>query len=111
MAERRFNPRMHKRISVHFGPEEATSVGHTDDITADGFFIRTVTVQPPGKKLIVLLQTDDGANIRLAAQVRWAKQVSSGMIRSFKGGMGVRILHFESGEAEYRALCEKMKGN
>ncbi len=42
----------------------------------------------------------------MEARVQWAKRVPPQMLRVVKkGGMGVKIVHFLSGEAIYRSYC------
>ena len=96
-----------KRISLKFGLNKAEKVGFTNDINHHGFFIRSAVVVQPGSKLRVEISPRDGV-IVLLGEVRWAKKVPPYAIHKMKGGMGVKIISFLSGEERYCDLCDQL---
>jgi Tfp pilus assembly protein PilZ len=94
--------RKRKRLSVRFGTDELRHMGYTEDISSGGLFIQTAAVLRPGTRLQVQLTTNDGRQILLKGQVRWAKRVPPQLIRKIKGGMGVMITEFLEGEEIFR---------
>jgi hypothetical protein len=107
MAENRDKRRHRKRISLKFGTEKAEKFGFTDDITHEGLFIRSAIVVKPGTTLNVEIDHPDGL-IALIAEVRWAKKVPAYVINKMKGGMGLQIKSFLSGEDVYRSMCDEL---
>lgn len=107
MAEDRFKKRHRKRIAVGFGISKIEKLGFTDDINHDGLFIRSAVVAMPGSKIIVEIKQPKGM-IALLGEVRWAKKIPSNVLHKLKGGMGVKIISFQSGEELYHALCDEL---
>lgn len=107
MAESRDNKRHRKRISLNFGIEKAEKVGFTDDINHGGFFIRSAITARPGVTLKVEIKHPQGL-IAMLAEVRWAKKIPANVLHKLKGGMGVQIKSFQSGEELYHALCDEL---
>ena len=107
MAENRYKKRHRKRISVNFGIERVEKFGFTDDINHGGLFIRSAVVVKPGVTIRVEIKQPQGL-IAFLGEVRWAKKVPPNIIHKMKGGMGVQIKSFLSGEALYHALCEEL---
>lgn len=107
MAEDRFKKRHRKRVSVHFGIDKVEKFGFTDDITHDGLFIRSSVVVKPGVTIKVEINHPLGL-IALLGEVRWAKKIPPNVLHKLKGGMGVQIKSFLSGEETYRALCDEL---
>jgi PilZ domain len=103
---KRNNTRHRKRIQLRYGLDSAKRIGFTEDVSDEGFFIKTGMVEQPGSRMHVELTMPDGASVRLEGFVSWAKKVPANLIHRIKGGMGIRITHFKSGEAEYRAFCD-----
>ena len=66
-------------------------------------------VMQPGKLLFVELKLKDGSTILFKGRIMWAKRVPQNLMNKVKGGMGVRILSFEHGEADYREICAGLK--
>ncbi len=109
MAEKRDLKRHRKRLSLRFGIDDPNRLAFTEDISAQGLFIRTVNVCTPGTRIRVDLILPDERTVQMEAQVRWAKKVPPQMLRmAQKGGMGVRITRFLAGEELYEALCNEL---
>lgn len=104
-SDKRHIARHRKRLSLKFGINEATRVGFTDDISETGLFIKSAIVQNPNTLLRIQLTAPDGEVIALTGKVMWAKKVPPSLLRRIKGGMGVRIIAFHSGEQTYLRLC------
>lgn len=105
MTEKRKGGRLRKRIKVRFGVDAARKFGFTDDLSENGFFIRSPLVERPRSCIRVELEVPGGENVLLEAEVRWAKRIPLQMVqRGRKGGMGVRIQKFISGEESFRGL-------
>ena len=62
----------------------------------------------PGHELLVEIQGEMDTPIRLVGRIQWAKKVPPTMMRISKGGMGIHIIRFDSGEEHYRQLCVKL---
>jgi hypothetical protein len=106
MTEKRLSLRKNRRLEVRFGPDEPKRIGFTCDITRQGFFIQSSSVCRPGTLLIVTMSMANNQEVRLEARVQWAKRVPPNLLRAVKkGGMGVKIVRFCSGEAIYRSYC------
>jgi len=108
MPENRQLPRHRKRIRVEFGPERLDYTGFTEDISTEGFFLKTSLVLRPGTVLQAELQLPDGAQVKLEGRVRWAKKVPPALLRKLKGGMGVKIRRFLTGQHAYQSYCEEL---
>ncbi|HZV80770.1 MAG TPA: PilZ domain-containing protein [Geobacteraceae bacterium] len=110
MAEKRNLGRHRKRFSLRFGIGEPVKLAFTEDISSTGLFIKTASTCNPGTIVTVELELGGGITVTLEAQVMWAKKVPPQMIHLVKkSGMGVRIIRFVSGEAEYSMLCEELE--
>lgn len=107
--DKRGNARHRRRIQLRYGLDGPDRIGFTEDISDTGIFIMSPMVIPPGKILFVELTLNDGTTILVKGRIMWAKKVPQNLLRKVKGGMGVRILSFESGEGAYRELCESLQ--
>ena len=107
MAESRYKKRHRKRISLNFGISKVEKFGFTDDIHHDGLFIRSAVCAKPGVTIKVEIKHESGL-IALLGEVRWNKKVPPNILHKLKGGMGVRIISFLSGEELYHALCDEL---
>ena len=107
MAENRFKKRHRKRFSVNFGIDKIDKVGFTDDVNHFGLFIRSAVVVKPGVLIKVEIRHPQGV-IALVGEVRWGKKVPANVLHKLKGGMGVLIKSFLTGEEIYRALCDEL---
>lgn len=110
MADLRDETRHRKRVSVRFGTDQTNRIAFTDDISAQGFFIKSGIVLNPGTLLQVELTLPDQSVVQLEARVRWAKKVPPSMIRRIRGGMGMKIHRFLQGESAYRDFCVELDG-
>ena len=107
MAESRYKKRHRKRISLNFGISRVEHFGFTDDINHDGLFIRSAICAKPGVTIKVEIKHESGL-IALLGEVRWSKKVPANILHKLKGGMGVQIISFLSGEEIYHALCNEL---
>lgn len=107
-GDNRNNKRNRKRLPLKFGVEEATRIGFTDDLSESGLFIKSAIVQNPNAVLKIELTVPSGEVVVLTGRVMWAKKVPPNLLRRLKGGMGIRILDFQSGEQSYRQLCAEL---
>ena len=57
--EKQKRTRRTKRIEVRFGPEQATDLGFTVDVSETGLFIKTNQVYPPDTRLVLELSLPD----------------------------------------------------
>lgn len=108
MAEKRIEKRHRKRLPVKFGTGDLSRVGFTEDISEEGFFLKASIVFPPKTVLRVELAASENETILVDGTVMWAKKVPPAMIRKIKGGMGVKILRFHSGEDLFRRICAEL---
>ncbi|NIQ92979.1 MAG: pilus assembly protein PilZ, partial [Desulfuromonadales bacterium] len=87
MTEKREITRQRKRIKVRFGVDGERKFGFTDDLSENGFFIRTPQVERPKTLIQVELELPGEENVVLEAEVRWAKRIPLQMVqRGKKGG-------------------------
>ena len=107
MAESRYKKRHRKRISFNFGINKAEKFGFTDDVNHDGLFIRSAVCAKPGVTIKVEIKHESGLIVFLG-EVRWSKKVPANILHKLKGGMGVQIISFLSGEEIYHALCNEL---
>ena len=107
MAEDRIKRRHRKRFTVNFGIDKVEKFGFTDDINHEGLFIRSAVVAKPGVIIKIEIRHPQGL-IAMLGEVRWAKKIPPNVIHKLKGGMGVRITNFQSGEEIYHALCDEL---
>ncbi len=111
MADKRLSKRHSKRFSLRFGPTTPNRMGFTEDITAEGLFIKSANILEPGHDICVELSIPDRGTIVLFGVVTWAKRVPGNMIHLVKkGGMGVKTLRIEAGFETYASLCESFPG-
>ena len=110
MPEKRDLKRKRKRLKVRFGVEYPKRVAFTEDLSDQGMFIITGQPERPGTLLIIDMTLPDETEVIAYGRVRWAKKVPPHLIRvSSKGGMGVALLRFDKGEAQYRALVAELR--
>jgi len=105
--EKRQPTRYRKRLRVNFGIDDTNRVAFTEDISANGVFIRSANVCIPNTKLTIEFLLDSGSTIKLEGRVMWAKKVPQNLFHlAKKSGMGIRILRFHSGEEHFLNLCQ-----
>jgi hypothetical protein len=111
MTEKRVQERHRKRIQLRYGVDDATTMGFTDDISEEGLFIRAAMIESEGSLITVELFTPDNEKVVLEGTVQWSIRVPPTMLRhGKKGGMGIKISRFISGEESYRELCKVLSG-
>ncbi len=95
-----------KRLTVHFGIEAANRVAFTEDVSLVGMFIKTPNICPPNTKIRIEFEVAD-SKVELEARVMWAKKVPQNLFHLVKkSGMGVRFLHFYSGETHFTTYVD-----
>jgi len=103
MANKRFTARIRRRLSLRFGQDKPVRMAFTEDITADGLFIKTTNLYRPGTEITIELIMPDEAKVTLLGMVRWSKKVPANMIHLVKkAGIGVKILRCIAGENDFR---------
>jgi hypothetical protein len=107
VADDREIKRYRKRFSVGFGIGKIEKTGFTDDISAEGLFIRSSIVAPPGSIIMIEIMQPKGV-IALLGEVMWVKRIPPNILHRLKGGMGIRIKSFQSGEEIYQAVCDEL---
>jgi hypothetical protein len=106
MSGKRTDERHKKRLKLRFGVGSATTLGFTEDISQEGLFISTPRVRPANTLLTVELTAANNEMVVLEGMVQWSKSVSPSMARfGKKGGMGIKISRFISGQEAYNELC------
>jgi hypothetical protein len=108
MAEKRKLPRLQKRLKLRYGVGQATSLAFTEDFSETGVFIRAVNVMVPGVNLLVELFMPDNTPITFEARVMWGRRVPGSLIHLSKGGMGLMITKFLTGEEKYLEFCHSL---
>lgn len=109
MAEKRGIKRKRKRLKVRFGVDYPRRFAFTEDISEQGLFVITGRPERPGTKLLLEITLPDETQVIVRGQVRWAKKVPPNLIRvANKGGMGVRLFRFESGESSFKSLVNQL---
>jgi Tfp pilus assembly protein PilZ len=105
MAEKREIKRHKKQLTLRFG-----ILAFSADISANGIFIKTPNITPPGTIIMIELTLPDNEKVTFEGIVRWTKKVPPRLIHlENKCGMGVEIIQFITGEASYQqfiANCE-----
>jgi len=103
MAEKRFEHRRKKRLTVKFGPSDLQFLGFTVDVSVEGLFIESNTVFRPGTLLRVQLNTRDGQTILLDGEVRWGKKYPA-YAHKLRSGMGLLVKTFHEGQDLFEEL-------
>ncbi|WP_432823058.1 PilZ domain-containing protein [Trichloromonas sp.] len=109
MAEKRDDTRHRKRLKVRYGDKDHMKIGFTEDVSEEGMFIRTGLTKTPKATLYIELETSPDETVALSGQVQWSKRVPPSMAHKLKGGMGVKISDFTSGEEAFRKLLAFLK--
>ena len=107
MAEDREIKRYRKRFAVGFGIGTIEKNGFTDDISPEGLFIRSHVVAPQGTIIMIEIKRPEGV-ITLLGEVMWVKKIPPRVLHRLKGGMGIKIKSFQSGEEIYQAICDEL---
>jgi hypothetical protein len=107
MIERRKEMRFKKRLQLRLSTENGSTMGLTNDISREGISIRSASVQPVGTQIRIELTTPDNEKVVLGGTVQWGIRLSPILMRQGKkGGMGIKISNFVSGEGSYRKILE-----
>jgi hypothetical protein len=110
MSEKRDLKRKRKRLKLRFGVDYPKRVAFTEDLSERGLFIITGQPEPPGAMLLLEITLPDEQQVVAYGRVRWAKKVPPNLVRlANKGGMGVLLSRFESGEQAYRNLIADLR--
>jgi hypothetical protein len=109
MADKRQEKRLRRRLPLKFGSDGLQRTGFTEDLSAEGFYIKTVHVLAPNTRVMVELSPPGKGVILLEGVVRWRRQVPLLLLQTTKGGIGVRITRFLSGEDIYREIIEELR--
>jgi Tfp pilus assembly protein PilZ len=97
--------RARRRMMVQFGVQVPDKTGFTKDISETGLFIRTNSVQSPGKTIQVKINFPD-TSFTLWAKVVWAKKVPPQLAHIMDCGMGVC---FVEPPASWLKFCKEWK--
>lgn len=109
MSEKRWGKRFRKSLRVRFGTENLDEVGFTEDISPQGFFIKTTRTYESEIKLRVEIELEDGNLVLVEGLAPWAHHED--MNRAWMvsdAGMGFKIVRFLSGEFQYQELCQQL---
>ena len=104
---KRSSPRINRRLTVRFGPQQPEHLGFTIDISTEGLFIGATTVYKSGGVLIIQLTTPEGDNVLIKGEIRWAQKMPAQYAHKVKSGMGIRILELLQGRETYEKLCAR----
>jgi Tfp pilus assembly protein PilZ len=109
VAEKRNLNRYKKRLSVRFGPDAASQLAFSEDVSDHGLFIKTGKVYPLGTILKIELTLPEDDCVFLEGIVRWSKKVPPQLIAKVpKAGLGVQITKFIAGQAAYIEFVAEM---
>jgi hypothetical protein len=109
MVDKRITTRRNRRLQLRYGTDEPNRVGFTCDLSSRGFFIQTALVARPGTLLEIEIALPGEIQVHLRGRVQWAKKVPANLLsRVRKGGMGIRIVDFVSGQEAYCRYCEEL---
>jgi hypothetical protein len=109
MADKRKTPRFRKRYKVNIIVNQGNRTAFSDDISATGIFLRTLSVSQPGSKLQLEIELEPEQIVALEGIVMWAKKVPGNMFHLVpKSGMGIHILGFLKGEEHYLNAVEQL---
>jgi len=109
MAEKREIKRKRKRLRLRFGAEQPQRVAFTEDLSERGLFVITGQPERPGTQLVLEINLPDGQQVIAHGRVRWAKKVPPNLIRiASKGGMGIVLQTFETGEQAYKQFLVEL---
>ncbi len=85
------------------------ALAFTEDVSETGVFVRTVNVMGPGVIMLVELFMPDNLPVTFEAKVVWSRRVPGSLIHLSKGGMGLMITKFLSGEEKYLDFCRSLR--
>ncbi len=109
MAEKRNIKRKRKRLKLRFGIEYPKRVAFTEDLSPQGLFIITGQPERPGSLLLLEITLPNDEQVIAYGRVHWAKKVPPNLVRiASKGGMGVRLKEFKTGEQAYKNFVAEL---
>lgn len=79
-----------KRLRLTLVAEPGSIRAYTGDVSSGGLFIVSTKVLPPGTRVRLKIQTEEGPALGIGT-VKWAKRVPTQLIRDSKGGMGIEF--------------------
>jgi len=91
MTEKRHQARKKRRFLIELDTPQATSVGFTYDMSADGLFIRSIRIPQPGTSVTARLSLPDGRRVALRGWVQRAFRAPAAMARLVPSGFGMRL--------------------
>lgn len=99
---------INKGLQVSIRSESnVTYTACTEDLSPAGFFIKTQQVFPHGTILEISIKGSNGPIVTLC-RVVWARKAPSSLFhQASTNGMGVLIMEFKKGEAEYHKIHRK----
>ena len=110
MSEKRDFKRKRKRLKLRFGVDYPKRVAFTEDISERGIFVITGQPEKPGTKLLLEITLPDEELVIAYGRVQWAKKVPPNLVRlANKGGMGIMLMRFESGEQLYKNFVADLR--
>lgn len=109
MADKRDIRRIKQRTTIHFGLGDFSRLAFTEDISMHGMFIKTPNVAPVNSIVKIRFTLPDSSIVELEGRVTWARKVPQNLFHlAKKCGMGVRFLHFITGEDAFNDFFEKI---
>jgi Tfp pilus assembly protein PilZ len=88
--------RSRRRLTVHFGHDQARHIGYSGNVSSSGMMIRTTRVYGPGT--VIHLEIDLAKRIlRLKGRVVWARAGEVRWLPSGRIGMGVKFINAPEG--------------
>jgi hypothetical protein len=110
MVVERNRVRKKKRVKIRFGVDFPKRIAFTGDLSMVGLHVITGQPEPPGTKLMIEISLPDDRQVVVSGRVRWAKKVPPNLIRmASKAGMGVRFIHFETGQQALEEYLEALR--
>lgn len=110
MSEKRDIKRKRKRLKIRFGIEYPKRVAFTEDVSERGLFVITGQPERPGTLLLLEITLPNDEQVIAYGRVRWAKKVPPNLVRlANKGGMGILLNRFESGEKLYKDFIAELR--
>lgn len=100
LAERRRERRVYAKLKVWCEGDDFTLLAHTQDLSAEGLFVRTSSVPPGNDRFrISIEELGTVADVEL----RWIRRDAS----ATRSGMGLVITGFHQGRGEYESFVEQ----
>jgi hypothetical protein len=84
--------RLVQLVRAEFVTETSRGDGRVQDLSSDGFFVRSPLLPPDGVRVAVVLVSPSGRKIAVEGTVRW--NTASLTDRGERSGFGVRLTRF-----------------